>query len=543
MLAVTGWLLLLAQITVTEQAKLRPSGLYQGDHFGWSVDVRRDRIVAGADEYRHPTLGDRTGGAFVFELEGGLWKERALLLPSNVASAPSKLWLFGWAVACDSERVIVGALRASLTTGAYPRGLAFVYAQAGGTWFEEAILDPQEAQSFNVGWSVDIDGDVALVSGEVIGATLSYGVVYVFARSGSSWVKEATLTSPHSYDHRFGTSVSIRGDTAYIGSIDQLKGGGVYVFKRAASTWTLIQDFYSPLGKIGDWLGYSLAVDATTLVAGMPRKTLFQHGAAGGARIFELQGSTWLETQELIPKGYSAGEYAGWSVALDGDTLVLGMDAIEAETGSFYVYSRGPTGWMEQLEITSEQAKPGDQLGASVALDNHRLVLGAPGSNQPWDDTGATYVFDLQVQAPLPTYYCSAKQDSVGCVPRIFHFGQPSVSGTQQGKPYWVEAWDVQPVPGALSYSTTGAAAVPFHGGLLCILAPTRSIPAASSLLRFPPCNGAFTFDFNAWTAAGSDPSLVAGQPVWMQYWYRDPTGAPGNDVGLSQGIYVMIGP
>jgi len=36
---------------------------------------------------------------------------------------------------------------------------------------------------------------------------------------------------------------------------------------------------------------------------------------------------------------------------------------------------------------------------------------------------------------------------------------------------------------------------------------------------------------------------LSAGQTVWMQYWYRDPGGVPGVNIGLTDGIFVSICP
>jgi hypothetical protein len=54
-------------------------------------------------------------------------------------------------------------------------------------------------------------------------------------------------------------------------------------------------------------------------------------------------------------------------------------------------------------------------------------------------------------------------------------------------------------------------------------------------------CTGQFHFDFNAWIQSGIDPSLVAGQEVWAQYWYRDPGFAAPNNIGLTDAVEFTI--
>jgi hypothetical protein len=180
-------------------------------------------------------------------------------------------------------------------------------------------------------------------------------------------------------------------------------------------------------------------------------------------------------------------------------------------------------------------------------VEGSRLMVGAPSAEvQGLAQLGAVYAFDVQMAAPQPTFYCSAKQDSAGCKPRFFHAGVPSVSGAQAGQLYQVRGLDLRPkVPGMLFYSTSGAASTPFAGGSLCIQQPQHATQMALTVLNSlaAPCNGEVTFDFNAWIAGGSDPSLSAGQLVWMQYWYRDPSGPPGVNIGLTDGIFVSICP
>jgi hypothetical protein len=134
--------------------------------------------------------------------------------------------------------------------------------------------------------------------------------------------------------------------------------------------------------------------------------------------------------------------------------------------------------------------------------------------------------------------YCTAKMDSSGCTPSIGSSGTPSASA---GSGFSVSAQQVLAnMPGLLLYGVSGPGGIPFQDGFLCVTPPTIRTPLQiSTSAGSPPCTGAYAFDFNAYIASGFDPSLVAGQQVWAQYWSRD-TGVPSGS-GLTNGLTFMI--
>jgi predicted deacylase len=142
------------------------------------------------------------------------------------------------------------------------------------------------------------------------------------------------------------------------------------------------------------------------------------------------------------------------------------------------------------------------------------------------------------VSAPLA--YCTAKVNSALCLPTIGSTGSPSASA---GSGFSISAANVlDNKNGLLFYSKSGANALPFQGGWLCVKSPqTRT--AVQSSLGSPPCNGSFSFDFNAWIASGADPGLVAGAQVWAQYWSRDPGFAPPDNTSLTDALQFTICP
>ncbi len=92
----------------------------------------------------------------------------------------------------------------------------------------------------------------------------------------------------------------------------------------------------------------------------------------------------------------------GWSVDVDGDTLVVGVPGEANTTGKVYIYAREGDHWWPQQQLSSDMVEgTNDLFGWSVSLDGDMLAVGAPGDNalvgdagQPGDQLrGATYVF------------------------------------------------------------------------------------------------------------------------------------------------------
>ena len=138
----------------------------------------------------------------------------------------------------------------------------------------------------------------------------------------------------------------------------------------------------------------------------------------------------------------------------------------------------------------------------------------------------------------VPQTFCASKTNSDGCLPSMFGLGTPSATA---GAGFTVGASQVTAGDiGLLFYSKSGPAAVPFLGGTLCLAGGVTRTPGANSG-GAGACGGALAFDFNAWAASGQDPALVAGQPVWGQFWFRDPPASAG--IGLTNGLAFQLGP
>lgn len=149
------------------------------------------------------------------------------------------------------------------------------------------------------------------------------------------------------------------------------------------------------------YLGTSVAIDGNLAVVGAYRATAGGQANAGAAYVFERAGSgTWTQKAKLIASDPGFDDQFGVSVAIDGDTIVVGAprwDAPEAQgsidndQGAAYVFPSACTGTCMQAARLrasgNHEANSWDVFGASVAINSAWIVVGAP------DPGGQVYVF------------------------------------------------------------------------------------------------------------------------------------------------------
>ncbi|MBI2390734.1 MAG: FG-GAP repeat protein [Deltaproteobacteria bacterium] len=142
----------------------------------------------------------------------------------------------------------------------------------------------------------------------------------------------------------------------------------------------------------GGFQGFSVAISGDTAVVGGAKE--FYPWSAGGAYVFVRSGSTWTQQAKLTPASLGGDDRYGNAVAIDGDTIAVGAPSFDAGgragSGSVFIYVRSGTTWTEQARITPTDSAAFDGFGYAVALSGDVVLAGAP-----WkvSDAGAAYVF------------------------------------------------------------------------------------------------------------------------------------------------------
>ena len=150
-------------------------------------------------------------------------------------------------------------------------------------------------------------------------------------------------------------------------------------------------------GEFADYLGYSVAVDGDTALVGVYGDDDLGN-ESGAAYIFTRDSAgVWSQQQKLTASDGLADDRFGWAVAVHGDTAVIGKeswDFFAPPPGAAYVFTRDSAGlWSEQQKLTAYDGEAGDYFGESVALSLDTIVIGASGDDDVATGSGAAYVY------------------------------------------------------------------------------------------------------------------------------------------------------
>jgi hypothetical protein len=154
---------------------------------------------------------------------------------------------------------------------------------------------------------------------------------------------------------RFGWSVDISGNYAIVGAYaDDFGGsdpnmGSAYIFEKdGIADWEFVQKIFNSDQDDYDRFGWSVAIDGDYVVVGAYAEDHNEFDAdnqskAGSAYVFERGGDgVWDEVQKLVASDRAAGDEFGWSVDISGTTLVVGSHFEDHdEAGGDYIYNAG----------------------------------------------------------------------------------------------------------------------------------------------------------------------------------------------------------
>ncbi len=245
---------------------------------------------------------------------------------------------------------------------------------------QQAFLKASNAgENDRFGWSVSISGDTAVVgapdersnavginSDEADNSAAQRGAAYVFVRAGSTWTQQAYLKpsnfTPHS---KFGEDVSICGDTIVVGSMTESSGA---------------------TGVNGDTTGPALS-------------------HSGAAYVFVRTGTMWSQQAYLkasntggpyVSEGWIQGEHFGGSVAISGDTIVVGakhedsdatgingdeLNDLAFNSGAAYIFRRTGTVWAQEAYLKASNTGTWDRFGYDVAISGETVLVSANGED------------------------------------------------------------------------------------------------------------------------------------------------------------------
>ena len=428
---------------VHSQKLIGPSR-HPDDEFGYAVAMDGDTAVVGMPGEDSP---QNSGVAFVFTRNQGTGKWRpspvARLRASDPGTQDTDQYRFGLSVAVhedtsNGDTIVVGAPDHSSSKGA-----VYVFSEPSGGWANDEGEDhATETARFlasdgtagdEFGISVAVDGNTIVVGAYLDDATIGAntftdsGAVYLFTKGADDdWANDTDSDDiDNEFDHatqtlklsrssgsdNFGRSVAIDGDTIVVGaSGDDSSTGSAFVFN---SNGDEVAKLTAYSRNDNDRFGWSVAIDGKTIVVGAYDDDHGGENDAGSAYVFIEPATGWVnspgtQTSQLTASDHSSNDSFGQSVAVDGETIVVGAD--ENGGGVAYVFTKPAAGWADNTEaarLTESDIDGGDRYGISVAVDGDTVMVGSNGEGEGVDEDGfpvewgAAYLYDIQVWADI----------------------------------------------------------------------------------------------------------------------------------------------
>ncbi len=292
--------------------------------------------------------------------------------------------------------------------------------------------------------SDDLFGYSVATSGDTLVAGVPFdddngndsGSAYVFARDeggSDQWgLVMKLLPLDGTVGANFGQSVAVSGDFIAVGAPsdfpDGTATGFVYIFARnlgAGDPWVEVAKLVSFDAAQGDMFGSSLSIDGNILAVGARHddtgseiSSLVIGGDSGSGSVYVYTGTPGLPSQWLLEKKVvgslgGSGDDFGYSVAVEGNTLVVGAPGADGKpgepsgpvakseavenSGAIYVFERdlgGSGEWGERVRLIPSDIERNDRFGFSVGISGDSIVAGSPLDEVNLLLTGSAYVFE-----------------------------------------------------------------------------------------------------------------------------------------------------
>lgn len=180
-----------------------------------------------------------------------------------------------------------------------------------------------------------------------------------------------------------------------------VESGAVYVFVRQNGSWTQQEMLKpSPPNRL-EYFGTSLAISGDTVVVGAPSNdalgvTTLPATSRGAAYVFVRSGGAWRQQAKLVPKALHSDDFFGIEVAIQGDTILVGApfdDEGGSHSGAIYEFTRNAETWTEGRKLKAAAPVEGGTFGLSIEIDAQTFITGAALDPTGGMAAGSAYVF------------------------------------------------------------------------------------------------------------------------------------------------------
>ncbi|MEQ8853034.1 Calx-beta domain-containing protein, partial [Gimesia sp.] len=383
------------------------------DQVGSSVAIDGDVMVIGAPTNNN--VGNNVGVAYVYtrnqqgtpsDQTDDTWDYQTILQPLIPSSYLGPR--FASSLALYDDTIVVSSPYDTSNR-------VYVFTRVGDDWKTETprveVITVEGTFYYGAfGNSLDIYEDTIVIGApqDASGSVVS-GSAYVLEKTGVDWsnpsIRKLTQEVPDQTP-LFGEAVAIHGDIIVVGARNddgsETNSGAAYVYTKVGDNWVtstpLVTKLIASDGMAGDGFGSSVATNGTDVAVG----AISEHGIGtvhGSAYLFVRNGEDWISESptEIKFSSENTNFELGYSVALSDHRLVLG-EPYGASAGLAYVYTREGADWDRSTVSETILTYPGDESYAyalSVAISDDSVVIGSPFESLDGWLSGGVFTFGV----------------------------------------------------------------------------------------------------------------------------------------------------
>lgn len=346
------------------------------DYFGTTLHQTEDYLFVGAIRDRRDPVA--TGSVHVYRKRITGWqKVHELATDTTVVD-------FGRALQFQRDTLYVGA-GATLVQ-------RFKKGSTDQDWIPLSTISPPDSLKIgSFGSHLLVRGSIMAVMGHMNTRQWMENAVFIFEKSGSSWQYQTVIPIGRNnfFGHPFTRALDIYDQTILVAG----KQGHI-IEKDSTGSWQIAATLTASDSRDQViHMAQSAVLHEDKAIIGFPNFSDAPNYNTGAVYVFKRTGQAWQDTDEhrkLIPQTPTPTLHFGTSMALQGNTLVVGAPKFRAwynyfdqeqEPGSVFVFQALDTNWdhiVEVAEIQGDQNTPGDQYGTTLIFEGNELIVGAP---------------------------------------------------------------------------------------------------------------------------------------------------------------------
>jgi len=381
---------------LTQKTILKENNVVDGEYYGRSISIDGDKALVSASSKGQDDLivSVGKGAVFAYRKINDTWVLEDMLEASDAMNWDS----FGNAISIDNDRVMIGAFRKNNLAGAV---YVFEYNSTANQWIQVQKLIPNDTSQSNdfFGSSIILRGDTAFIGASLTNNAVSTsGSVYVYKLINGVWTQSQEMfANPEiNYDY-FGNYLAFSNGRLFVSSIGIAHDGAVHVFEENNGQWTHKDKITAPDSGTKDYFGSSLYAFGDRVFIGA--RNVEQAGIVnvGAVYIFDYDNnnSNWNMTTKILPQNPSENLFFSYSLLANGDNLYISAlytDDISPNSGTIFHYKLGVSSVTYKDKFKMKVPSNRSRFGSYMTSFNNELWISAPSSG-----SGAVIIYENDV--------------------------------------------------------------------------------------------------------------------------------------------------